>query len=83
MPPCRAPHTTGNAPQAYDAQPGRSLLPCPLYTHPTLVPPPLPRARPPPQFLRLRSKKHEIMIAPEFEAGHEYTLVVVQDPKAD
>jgi len=35
------------------------------------------------QFVRVRSKKHEIMIAPEFEAGYEYTLVVVQDPKAE
>lgn len=35
------------------------------------------------QFLRIRSKKHEIMIAPEFEAGHEYSMVVVQDPRAD
>ncbi len=34
-------------------------------------------------FVRIRSKKHEIMIAPEFEAGREYSLVVVQDPKAD
>ncbi|KMZ87727.1 hypothetical protein PVMG_02480 [Plasmodium vivax Mauritania I] len=30
-------------------------------------------------FLRLRSKKHEIMIAPD----KDYTLVVVQDPYAD
>lgn len=32
------------------------------------------------KFLRIRSKKHEIMIAPEFEKGNEYYLVVVQDP---
>ncbi|ETW18374.1 hypothetical protein PFAG_02880 [Plasmodium falciparum Santa Lucia] len=30
-------------------------------------------------FLRLRSKKHEIMIAPD----KDYTLIVVQDPYAD
>lgn len=35
------------------------------------------------QFLRIRSKKHEIMIAPEFDRGHEYYLVVVQDPSTD
>lgn len=30
------------------------------------------------KFVRIRSKKHEIMIAPEFEKSHEYYLVVVQ-----
>lgn len=35
------------------------------------------------KFLRIRSKKHEIMIAPEFEKSHEYYLVVVQDPSTD
>lgn len=30
-------------------------------------------------FLRLRSKKHEIMIAPD----KDYTLIVVQNPYAD
>ena len=35
------------------------------------------------RFLRIRSKKHEIMIAPEFEKNQEYYLVVVQDPSAD
>ncbi|KAG1663776.1 hypothetical protein FOA52_011827 [Chlamydomonas sp. UWO 241] len=34
------------------------------------------------RFVRLRSKKHEIMIAPEFERNAEYYLVVVQDPSA-
>lgn len=34
------------------------------------------------KFLRIRSKKHEIMIAPEFERNSEYYLVVVQDPSA-
>ena len=29
------------------------------------------------QYVRIRSQKHEILIAPEFEAGREYTLVVV------
>lgn len=32
------------------------------------------------KFIRIRSKKHEIMIAPEFEKNQEYYLVVVQDP---
>ena len=35
------------------------------------------------QFLRLRSKKHEIMIAPSFDKEHQYSLVVVQDPSTD
>jgi dynein light chain roadblock-type len=35
------------------------------------------------RFLRIRSKKHEIMIAPEFEKSREYYLVVVQDPAAE
>lgn len=30
------------------------------------------------QFLRLRSKKHEIMVAPCFDKDHQYSLVVVQ-----
>jgi dynein light chain roadblock-type len=32
------------------------------------------------RFLRIRSKKHEVMIAPEFGKNHDYYLVVVQDP---
>lgn len=32
------------------------------------------------KFLRIRSKKHEIMIAPEFSKSFEYYLVVVQNP---
>lgn len=35
------------------------------------------------KFLRIRSRKHEIMIAPEFEKAREYYLVVVQDPSTD
>jgi dynein light chain roadblock-type len=35
------------------------------------------------KFVRVRSKKHEIMIAPEFERGREYYLLVVQDPCTD
>lgn len=35
------------------------------------------------KFVRIRSKKHEIMIAPEFEKTREYYLVVVQDPSTD
>lgn len=34
------------------------------------------------KFVRLRSKKHEIMISPEFDRT-QYVLVVVQDPSAD
>jgi dynein light chain roadblock-type len=35
------------------------------------------------KFVRIRSKKHEIMIAPEFDRTCEYYLVVVQDPSTD
>ncbi|PSC67078.1 Dynein light chain roadblock-type 2, partial [Micractinium conductrix] len=35
------------------------------------------------QFLRVRSKKHEIMIAPGFDRDHNYTLLVVQQPDAE
>jgi dynein light chain roadblock-type len=35
------------------------------------------------KFVRIRSKKHEIMIAPEFERQREYCLIVVQDPSTD
>lgn len=35
------------------------------------------------KFIRIRSKKHEIMIAPEFEKTREYYLVVVQDPSVE
>mmetsp|Transcript_14409 Transcript_14409/g.31163 ORF Transcript_14409/g.31163 Transcript_14409/m.31163 type:complete len:105 (-) Transcript_14409:456-770(-) len=35
------------------------------------------------KFLRIRSKKHEIMIAPEFDKNSEYYLLVVQDPAAN
>jgi dynein light chain roadblock-type len=35
------------------------------------------------KFVRVRSRKHEIMIAPEFDRGREYYLVVVQDPCSD
>uniref|UniRef100_A0A7S0VEN7 Dynein light chain roadblock n=1 Tax=Polytomella parva TaxID=51329 RepID=A0A7S0VEN7_9CHLO len=34
-------------------------------------------------FIRIRSRKHEIMIAPEFEKTHEYYLVVVQEPTTE
>jgi dynein light chain roadblock-type len=34
------------------------------------------------RFLRIRSRKHEIMIAPD-ERSREYYLVVVQDPFTD
>mmetsp|Transcript_4378 Transcript_4378/g.12285 ORF Transcript_4378/g.12285 Transcript_4378/m.12285 type:complete len:105 (+) Transcript_4378:268-582(+) len=32
------------------------------------------------QFVRVRSKKHEIIIAPHFENNQHYYLVVIQDP---
>lgn len=36
------------------------------------------------RFLRIRTRKHEIMIAPEFDkSGREYYLVVVQEPAAE
>jgi dynein light chain roadblock-type len=31
-------------------------------------------------FIRIRSAKHEVMIAPDFNNGTDYYLVVVQDP---
>jgi hypothetical protein len=34
-------------------------------------------------IIRIRSKKHEIIIAPECSNGHEYILVVVQNPVID
>ncbi|KAK9866869.1 hypothetical protein WJX84_003368 [Apatococcus fuscideae] len=33
--------------------------------------------------LRIRSKKHEIIINPAFEKGHEYQLIVVQNPSSE
>ena len=35
------------------------------------------------QTLRIRSKKHEIIISPAFDKGHEYQLIVVQHPSTD
>ena len=32
------------------------------------------------QMIRIRSKKHEIMVAPDFDKAHEYQLIVVQNP---
>ena len=32
--------------------------------------------------IRVRSKKHEIIIAPAYEKGREFTLIVIQDPSA-
>ena len=34
------------------------------------------------QYIRVRSKKHEIMIAPNFEKDQQFLLVVIQDPNA-
>ena len=31
------------------------------------------------QTIRVHSKKHEIIIVPDFEKSHEYTLIVVQN----
>ena len=33
--------------------------------------------------LRVRSRKHEILIAPDYDRGQEYALVVVQDPAVE
>ena len=33
--------------------------------------------------IRIRSKKHEIIVAPDFAAGHEYSLVVIQEPMTE
>ena len=33
--------------------------------------------------VQLRSKKHEIIVAPEYSSGHDYILVVVQSPVID
>jgi len=33
--------------------------------------------------LRVRSRKHEILIAPDYDRGQEYALVVVQDPSVE
>ena len=35
------------------------------------------------RFLRVRSRKHEIMVAPDFDKNSEYYLVVVQEPAAE
>ena len=32
--------------------------------------------------LRIRSKKHEIIITPAYEKGREFSLIVIQDPSA-
>ena len=32
------------------------------------------------EVIRIRSKKHENIIAPEFDKGHEFQLIVVQNP---
>lgn len=34
-------------------------------------------------MLRLRSEKHEIIIAPEFRKNAEFILVVIQDPSIE
>jgi dynein light chain roadblock-type len=34
-------------------------------------------------FIRIRSVKHEIMVAPDFGGGTDYYLVVVQDPTTE
>ena len=33
--------------------------------------------------VRVRSKRHEILIAPDYDRGQEYALVVVQDPAVE
>lgn len=32
--------------------------------------------------LRVRSKKHEIIITPAYDKGREFSLIVIQDPSA-
>ncbi len=32
--------------------------------------------------IRVRSKKHEIIITPAYEKGREFSLIVIQDPSA-
>eukprot|EP00803_Ostreobium_quekettii_P000340 evm.model.scf_691.3 EVM.evm.TU.scf_691.3 scf_691:18481-19188(-) len=32
-------------------------------------------------FLRIRSKRHEILVAPDYQRSDEYSLIIVQDPK--
>ena len=33
--------------------------------------------------VRVRSRRHEIIIAPDYDRGQEYALVVVQDPAVE
>lgn len=35
------------------------------------------------EFVRIRSAKHEIMIAPDFAGGSDYYLVTVQNPTTE
>lgn len=35
------------------------------------------------QFSRIRSKKHEIIIAPEFNKGHDFYLVTIHKPSCE
>ena len=32
--------------------------------------------------IRVRSKKHEIIITPAYDKGREFSLIVIQDPSA-
>ena len=34
------------------------------------------------QVIRVRSKRHEVVIMPDFDKGRELTLIVIQDPSA-
>jgi len=34
------------------------------------------------QTVRVRSKKHEVIILPDFDKGREFTLIIIQDPSA-
>ena len=45
----------------------------------------LDQSQPPDELysIRVRSKKHEIIVAPEYSSGHEYILVVIQNPVID
>jgi hypothetical protein len=35
------------------------------------------------QVMRLRSKKHEVIVTPTFDAGHEFSIIVIQEPSAN
>ena len=34
------------------------------------------------QLMRIRTKKHEIIVTPTFDTGHEFSVIVIQEPSA-